>query len=55
MNEYICHVQDVVLLRIVVLSRLGILRMVYRRVISDLNWPVYYLWVIGHMGYGSTL
>ena len=30
--------QDDVLLRIVVLLRLGILRMVYRRVASDLNW-----------------
>ena len=31
MNKYLCHMQDVVLLRIVVLQRLGILRMVYRR------------------------
>ena len=29
------------------------LRMVYRRVVSNLNWPVYYQWVMGHMGHGS--
>ena len=25
--------------------------MAYRRVVSDLNWPVYYRWVMGHMGH----
>ena len=42
MNKYLCHVQDIVLLRIVILQSLGILLMVYQRVVSDLNWPVYY-------------
>ena len=42
MNKCLCHVQDIVLLRIVVLQHLGILRMIYRRVVSDLNWPVCY-------------
>ena len=26
-----------------------------RRVVSDLNWPVYYRWVMGSMGYDSKL
>ena len=53
MNKYFCHVQDVALLRIVVLQRLGILRMVYRRFVSDLNWPVYYCWVMDQPSDGS--
>ena len=65
MNKNLCHVQDIVLLRIVVLQHLGILRMVYRRVVFDLNWPVCYrshgsheLWfntLMGHMGLGQTI
>ena len=55
MNKYLCHVQDIVLLRIVVLQHLGILRMVYRRVVSNLNWSVYYRRVMGHTSYGSIL
>ena len=55
MNKYLCHVQDIVLLRIVVLQHLGILRMVYRRVVTDLNWPVCYRRVMGHTSYGSIL
>ena len=42
MSKYLCQVQDIVLLRIAVLQHLGILRMVYRRVVTDLNWPVCY-------------
>ena len=53
MNKYNCHEQDVVLLRIVVLQRLGIFRIIYWRVVLDLNWPVYYRWVMGHMGHES--
>ena len=51
MNKYLCHVQDIVLLRIVVLQHLGILRMVDRRVVTDLNWPVCYRRVMGHTRY----
>ena len=55
MNKYLCHVQDILLLRIVVLQHLGILRMVDRLVVSDLNWPVCYRRVMGHTSYGSIL
>ena len=51
MNKYFCHVQDIVLLRIVVLQHLGILRMIDRRVVTDLNWPVFYRRVMGHTRY----
>ena len=53
MNKYLCHVQDVVTHR--PMQHLSILRKVYRRIVSYLNWPVYYRQVMGHMSYGSIL
>ena len=52
MNKYLRY-QNVVFLRIIILYRLGILPMVYRRVVSDLSWPVFYRWVMGQNPDGS--
>ena len=67
MNKYLCHVQDIVLLRIVVLQHLGILRMhglsacCFRFKLASLlssSHGSHELWVstlMGHMGLGQTI
>ena len=67
MNKYLCHVQDIVLLRIVVLQRLGILRnyglsaYCFRFKLASFlssSHRSHELWVntlMGHMGLGQTI